>query len=513
MHHDAGNTGSTTAAGPTTYQPYWQTTLMESITDAVPLVVNNRVYINTNSYYKDTTTHPLTLFGSTPMTPQRVLQNLEGGPGAAYCLNATTGVQIWRHAVYAPNHPVYLNGKLYFTDMNTGSYTGYLYCLNATTGTQVSATPFAGVGTSPTITANSKLYYGTLDLYSITSTIICASSSGTTLWTYSIPGYQVVFSAPAVDSGNLYVISCDLYGYYSYTGTLICLNADTGAYKWSHTIGTLFSYYYVAPTPIASAGKVYVTDINLYGYYSYIRCYVGSTGATAWSYPIYMGVPIGNLALSDGAVYGTYADLNAYGTDLIKLYATNGTRQWTTLVTANSYSLFGGTICGADNVLVTSSDGTTEYPNIIITLNKTNADYVWSYTLPFQIPGGLSLCGDTLYFAGIDGSVYAVKDQLKITRFAGGFLRAKAVLTNNGPHPFTTITWLFNVNGGYYGKISLSTNSTISLINGSQTIVVSIGPIFGIGKIHLDFFATPQGCSPMRRSGEGIVFGPFILAH
>lgn len=510
IRHDAGNTGATTTYAPNTFQVKWQTTLLEGINSAVPLVVDDHVFINTNSYFLGSPPNrTLTLPPPTMNARDLLTKHLDAGLGAVYCLDAKTGASLWRDAFISPNNPAYLDGKLYFTDMNTDAYQGHLYCLDAASGTQVYAVSIDNLGTTPVVTANNKLYYGGINLYMYSGSVSCASLSGSPVWSYAIPGNQWIFSAPAVDSGNIYFITNDMYSYY-YSGNIYCLNAETGAYKWSHPIGSLFFYFFSTNSPAAVGGKVYASDFQIQSYSSYLRCYDGNTGSSVWTYPIHNGICQGCPTVSGGSLYACVTDFYSYETDLVKLFATNGTLQWRIPV-PGYFSVAGASICSADKVIVTSSDYSYNYVSFITALDKTTGEFLWGNILPVEMIGGPSLAADTLYCTDYNGGVYAVADQLKITGFHGGLLRAKATLANEGNRTFANIAWRLSVNGGYFEKISLLTNGTIPSIDAGKTATVPIGPLFGIGKIHLDFMVTPEGGSTFHRTADGMIIGPLIL--
>jgi outer membrane protein assembly factor BamB len=510
--HDAANTGSTTGFAPSSFQQKWQTTLMDDVYSTTPVIVNNRVYINTNSYYFLTPPPNRTLTLDAP--PCTNLPELMRMPpksdGSMNCLDTKTGSLLWRTEYTSPNDPAYLNDKLYFTEFTYPSTTSNLYCLNATTGSEVYAKTLNGVGSTPTIIANDKLYFGTINLDSYYSYLYSTTLNGNPVWSYPLPGNQLLLSAPTVDNGNIYVITIDLYNYY--TGSLICLNAETGTYQWSKTVGNLFLVLYSPNVPVASQGNVYVTDFNLQSYVSYVRCFDGTTGTQIWARPFNQGFSFCPPSLSNGYVYTTYLNINTYTTDLVKLSATNGTILWT-MQTPGGYSLLSSTICTADTVLCSSYNGYGyyDYTGTIAAFDKNTGNYCWSHDCPNGVGSGISVANDTLYFIDNYNTAHAIADQVKITGFKGGILAAKAMLTNEGNQTFTTIQTRIIASGGALNNIHISKDNTIDSIKPGQTIPIRIGPILGFGTVHLDIYITLQGTGAMHRNATAKALGLIVL--
>jgi len=505
MRHDSGNTGSTTSSAPDTDQLKWQTNILEPITFTAPLVANNHLYLNTNSYLFLNPPHNRTLQPPT-IDPLKILQPTQSYQGSIDCLDTKTGAMQWKRTFYQPNTPVYLDNKLYFTDFNINAYQGNLYCLNASTGADIFTHAVNGIGTSPTITANGKLYYATIDITSYGGDINCADTSGNTLWSYTLPAYQWSFSAPAVDTNNVYVLTFNVYSYY--TGSLICLNANTGAYKWSHTVGNLFFYLQQSNLATCSDGKVYFTDFNLGSYNTYIRCFDGNTGSTLWSYPLVNSVALMPPSISDGSVFVSATDMTTYLNSLLRISATDGTLQWAT-PTPLSGALSGFTICSADKVYMTT--GGLYYADSVSAFDKTTGQYLWNHFLSTEMYGTPAIASNILFLTDFNGGVYAYADQLTITSVHGGLLKASVVLTNTGNNTFTNVAWHLTVTGGLLGMISKDGNGTIPSITPGQRTTVSIGPLFGLGAIKFNATITPPGSVALTRHLNGTILGPLII--
>ena len=129
--------------------------------------------------------------------------------------------------------PIVANGRVYVGVMN-----GKMYCLNATTGAQLWAYQAGGGIPHTAAVADGRLYFGSLDgqVYALDA------ASGAPLWKYRTGG--AVYSAPAVVDGTVYIGSLD--------GSLYALNAENGNLRWRFDTGGR-----VATSPAVANGRVY----------------------------------------------------------------------------------------------------------------------------------------------------------------------------------------------------------------------------------------------------------------
>ena len=65
-----------------------------------------------------------------------------------------------------------------------------------------------------------------------------------------------------------------------------------------------------------------------------------------------------------------------------------------------------------------------------------------------------------------------------------GGLGVKAVITNNGTTPLSTITWQLQVTGGIFGKINKTINGTVDIPSG-KSVTVKTGMLLGFGAISI----------------------------
>ena len=130
--------------------------------------------------------------------------------------------------------------------------------------------PADKVDSSPTV-ANGLLYVGSHDgkIYSLNATTGMVGYDwelhNTVVWSYDT-GDMIMFSAPAISGGNLYVGG--------YNGKIYCLNAQTGSYLWSYQTG-----YAVVSSPTVVDGVVYVGSED-----NSIYALDASNGELVWKY-------------------------------------------------------------------------------------------------------------------------------------------------------------------------------------------------------------------------------------
>jgi outer membrane protein assembly factor BamB len=179
--------------------------------------------------------------------------------GKLFCLNASTGAQIWNHTVGGgiATKPKVVYDRVYF-----GADDGRVYCLDAFTGEQVwNYTTGDAVTSSPVVEAE-QVYFGSYD-----ANVYCVNASdGGELWRYATG--NVVESTPALYDGRLFIGS--------YDSRVYCLNTSDGGHLWNFTTGGAVSG---SPFVDETHGTVCVgsLDYNVY-------CLNASTGAEVWRY-------------------------------------------------------------------------------------------------------------------------------------------------------------------------------------------------------------------------------------
>lgn len=220
--------------------------------------------------------------------------------GSIYCLNASTGTEVWNYTTYKtsgdsppingiPFSPIVVDSKVYF-----GVNFGYVFCLDAYTGTKKwNYTTGNYQGNSPIFTptaAGNIVYVGAgNNVYALNA------SNGTKIWNYTTEGNA---DSPLFLTPYLYVSS----------GTSVyCLGASTGARIWNYTTENSTAHRWAwlsASSPVVTDGQVFVGSIGpQYSTYPYHNVYAlnASTGEQIWNYTIEGNA--GHLTVADGVVY------------------------------------------------------------------------------------------------------------------------------------------------------------------------------------------------------------------
>ncbi len=186
-------------------------------------------------------------------------------PGAGVvdllCLNATTGVEIWRISVdFISTDPALANGVLYVA----GS-AGTFYAFDAYTGNEMWSYPLEA---SPSSSGSSPAVYGGVvfvgsfwdhNVYALNAT------NGVKIWNFTTGSF--VESSPAVAKGIVYIGSDD--------GNFYALNATTGVKIWNYMTSGGTS------APAIAADVVYVGGFN-----GNLYALNASTGNKLWNYTI-----------------------------------------------------------------------------------------------------------------------------------------------------------------------------------------------------------------------------------
>jgi hypothetical protein len=185
-----------------------------------------------------------------------------------YCLNASTGGNyIWRFSAGGEvSSPVVVDGRVYVENIDAN-----VYCVNASTGAQIWVYPAAGFiqGDSALAVAYNRVYVGVGNEVDCLDAI--GNGDGTTnlLW-YARKGDSLA-SIPSVADGKVYVGSNHDPDFLFY-----CLNASSGAIIWTYKCGT------IEGSPAIADGRVYLgsDDHNVYCFAD-ISNDVAATGITS----------------------------------------------------------------------------------------------------------------------------------------------------------------------------------------------------------------------------------------
>ncbi|HWR27353.1 MAG TPA: PQQ-binding-like beta-propeller repeat protein [Candidatus Thermoplasmatota archaeon] len=270
--------------------------------------------------------------GSTPVVDGKIITASKDKP-PIYCLNASTGEEIWNYSAALSSSPAIVGGRVYATvgsrivclNFSTGAliwmnseshgwtppavvgnriyYGGYnnnyadtFYCIRTTDGTEIWNVTLSDVQYSNTMNygspaiANDKVYFGTGRIGLGPHKLYCYDINGNHIWNVTTPG-EAADTSPTVVNGKVYISNGDLSG--SHT---LCYNATTGNLVWSHSAEDAFGYRGVA----VANGLVYAKELlTLY-------CLYAENGTEKWSYNYqeYGGCNgAGPSVTADGKVY------------------------------------------------------------------------------------------------------------------------------------------------------------------------------------------------------------------
>jgi outer membrane protein assembly factor BamB len=375
----------------------------------------------------------------------------EALPMALYCLDASTGRQIWNNTADSDNCryiQTYMaaDGRIYIG----GTLPGIVTCLEAATGAFLWNYSSGGTGIGSLTVSNGVLYAGG-DNYAYASSgsrdngIIVAlnASTGDALWSYIAPSQTSFnYNNLIVKEGVVYAVSAFLSDLdSSWQGTVIALEASSGRELWNYTALSDFTHFtmggqllYLQSTYSDNTNYVNVKNVNGKIYQGGVTALNIADGKEAWNYRI--DDSINSLSVSNGTVYAVSDGGNVYAFDahsghvnwhrnagislgnLIDadnyLYVgstagvycidkTNGNVIW--VFAENSYAMSDSTIPTlADGVIYVGWNGPTNFaPAIehnIYTLNAMTGQKLWNYTLPNTIANEPIVSDGVIYIGG-----------------------------------------------------------------------------------------------------------------
>jgi outer membrane protein assembly factor BamB len=234
-----------------------------------------------------------------------------GGSGAVYCVDRTSGKEIWMFNAGGDmkdvfSSPCVADGRLYIGEGFHQHADCRLYCLDATTGQKLWDFPTGSHTESSPCVAGGKVYFGAGDdgLYCLDA------ATGKEQW--HVKGLHV--------DANPLVVGKRLYGGSGvgdeYTGTvLFCLNADTGAEHWRMPIDLP-----VWGMPAVKGEHLYASLGN--GNYlesadkpaGAVLCLEAATGKRVWRYDLRDGVHV-RVSVDAKSVWFASRDRHCYCLD------------------------------------------------------------------------------------------------------------------------------------------------------------------------------------------------------
>jgi outer membrane protein assembly factor BamB len=373
-----------------------------------------------------------------------------------YCLNASTGSQIWNHTTpkgYGFTQPIIANGIVY-----TDSYPGIIYAFNVSSGETI----WSKNGSVSTID-NDGVLYGNAGSFAGIQAL--DSSTGETIWKYTTEYLGPI----TVVKGYAYV--------YSHSGIVYAVDAAFGVEKWSYNSSERLDSLVVA------GDHVYVRYNNrdIYGNVisSGVFALSASTGEQVWDYKAhgYVSSPV----VSDDLVYvgsgdGNVNALNMSSGEKIWNYTTNGSPSSSVL---------------SDLHLYVSVNSRAEYGNAsLYCFDATTGAKIWNYTTepsnaassPVVVDGQVFV-GNTgpQFFTRRDHYVYALNastgEQIwnyTITGNAGSLTVADGIVYVGAPFT-STHSATSEGNGAVYAlKLTITSFLPLSTIILVAVVVVAV---------------------------------------
>ncbi|MBN1195206.1 MAG: PQQ-binding-like beta-propeller repeat protein, partial [Methanomicrobiaceae archaeon] len=323
FHADIQRTGLTAGDGPATDAELWNITTAEWA-DGSPVVADGRVYI---------TTWPDMDFG-------------DGEEMYLYCLDATTGAEIWKNPLGTGTGSVsgaaIADGKIFI-----GGTDNRLYCIDSAGGStlwseMVDSNSYFGLSCSPLVDGGLVMVTARSD-----GTFFAFTPEGALEWTFATGGGVSQFTSPAAAGGLVYFAGND--------STLFCVNPVAQSEEWNVTLDRT-----IMSTPVIGAGIVYVTT----GETLYALC--ASDGSEVWNKNI--DASFATPALDGNFLYAGAAD------GLYRFAADTGSPGWhfTSAKVDCSPVVANGIIYFATN----------EQTGKLYGVDAATGTEVWRYTLP-----------------------------------------------------------------------------------------------------------------------------------
>jgi outer membrane protein assembly factor BamB len=210
--------------------------------------------------------------------------------------------------------------------------------------------------------------------------IYCLNAdTGSQIWNYVLDSPI----DPAIVDGKVYLTDIDYYSYYS---TLYCLDADTGSHIWDTSLST----WVTSSATIVEDEKIYLGALDYYSYSGTFCCY-DINGSSLWNYtlPTYELMLYTAPAVSDGRVYFITVDLYSYNGNLYCLDADTGQFLWSQQISSWFYWWFGSAspVCANGNVYIVDIDfysynGNLECYNAVTGNKEWSYQIGWSFSTP-----------------------------------------------------------------------------------------------------------------------------------
>jgi len=202
---------------------------------------------------------------------------------------------------FAPYGEVFWDGSAIFT-YDSGRSPGNTSCYSVTNGGSI-----RHMWTNDTV--QGRLGYADGRLYGVVEYnrwVSCVdASTGDLIWNFTGTGdpEEMFYPSPTLAYGNVY-LGTENDGSLELTDNVVCLDAETGDYKWTYETGEYF-----VQSMSAAYGNVYING----GERNSVHCVDGETGEKKWEYNAPGFVDYYEIAIADGKLYFPSAALAVTG--------------------------------------------------------------------------------------------------------------------------------------------------------------------------------------------------------
>ncbi len=313
------------------------------------------------------------------------------GDGYLYCINATSGKEIWKFNSSSPVHssPEYFNGRVYFTNLE-----GNLFCLNGNDG-KSAWKQFLGKDlsykwgfdyytSSPSVYKNNIIAGGgNGNLY------LLNASTGKIEWTYKT-GSRIK-SKPLIINNTVY------FG--DFGGKLYSIDLQTRKVKWIFEAEGIkfnsddygFDRRAFVSSPTFSDGKIFIGNRD-----GFLYCINSADGKLVWKYDHKTSWVLSSPSVLNGKVFAGSSDkkfVNAVDVNTGKelWQAKSDGPVW------SSISVTGNIVYGGD------------YGGNFFAIDSENGEYLWKFKAGDKIHSSSIVNNGVVYFGSDDGSLYALK--------------------------------------------------------------------------------------------------------
>lgn len=333
--------------------------------------------------------------------------------GNLYALSASSGDVKWKFATggLVRSTPVIADGRVFFE-----SDDGYLYAVDAQTGAQAWRTDIGNTTIREVPDADAKVF----DYLQSSATIVndwlyigsadgnvYALDSGTGAIRWKFDTGKSVRATPTVEEGVVYIGS--------WSGVFYALDAETGETRWSYEASTQLSPDYLY-RPIQSNALVYNGLVICASRKASVFALDVKNGELKWEHKYGSGMWVeSSPTLQDGIIY-----IGSSGSQMVlSLEVETGaprgilitqTFNWGTPALAGNTLYIGATVYEdpkekAGLLALQNDNGSITGPiwNLPVTTTLA-AGGLW-----FGVASSPIIIGNTVYFAALDGKVYAVQ--------------------------------------------------------------------------------------------------------